>query len=435
MIKRFFLVLLCLAAALTVFSAAAESPQNADAVVNKYTFYVDGAVYKTAVLVTGDTLNQPENPTKADHRFAGWYADEALTTPYAGFGTSITADGSEIKIYAKFEKVFHIVYLDDQGRVLLTEEVLPNAEYTFSKDVPMFEPQPYNNTPQVNDGWKDQNDVTHTSDTVTITQDLTVTPVLKPGYYARFFTQGGSFVPSQFLNPGDKVARPDDPTRQGYVFDDWYTAATGGERFNFDVAPTSGVDLYAHWTPATAPYTLVFMLQNADDDDYTYHSSYQKTGRTGQGIVLDANDEQYAKMIIQGTNIERCFLSETNPPQLPVINADGSSVAYVYCDRIYYSFKNKENGKQVDEIRWGQDLRPVMQQLGYDFSYFDSVHGKTLYCSQLGTNYNFNPNDTMPTDDGYSNPAGTYRMYNIESFVTLGRTYGKIRKNAELMEK
>ena len=445
MVKRFFLLLLCLAAALTVFTAAAETPQNVDAEVNKYIFYVNDAsgstaVFQSAALEKGQSLSQPENPSPQaygydDHyRFAGWYADEALTTLYPDFDQEITDTSSEepIAIYAKFEKVFHIVYLDDQGHVLLTEEVLPNAEHTFAPDDPLFAPQPVNNIPQVNSGWKDQNGVTYTTETVTVTQDLTMTPDLKPGYYAHFFTEGGSFVPSQFLKPGDKVARPDDdPTRQGYVFDDWYTAATGGERFNFDAAPTSGVDLYAHWTPATAPYTLVFMLQNADDDDYTYHSSYQKTGRTGQGIVLDANDKQYAKLIVQGTNIETCFLSETNPPQLPVINADGSSVAYVYCDRIYYSYKNKENERQVDYIRWGQDLRPVMQQLGYDLSYLDTEKGILLYTPQLGTNLAFNPNDTMPADDGYPNPAGTYRMYNIENFTTLGRSYGKIGMNEQ----
>ena len=118
MIKRFFLLLLCLAAALTVFTAAAEHSQNADAVVNKYTFYVDGAVYKTAVLVTGDTLNQPENPTKADHRFAGWYADETLSTPFTDFGETITADGSETKIYAKFEPAVYYITFYNRAAIL-----------------------------------------------------------------------------------------------------------------------------------------------------------------------------------------------------------------------------------------------------------------------------------------------------------------------------
>ena len=125
-----------------MFSAATEPPPNADAVVNKYTFYVDGAVYKTAVLVTGDTLNQPENPTKAYHRFAGWYADETLTTPFTDFGETITADGSETKIYAKFEPaVYYITFYNSatNGAVILTDEVIPGAAYAFSADYPAFD--------------------------------------------------------------------------------------------------------------------------------------------------------------------------------------------------------------------------------------------------------------------------------------------------------
>ena len=346
MIKRFFLLLLCLAAALTVFSAAAD---NEDAVVNKYIFYVDGAVYKTAVLLTGDTLNQPENPAKADHRFAGWYADEALTTPYAGFGTSITADGSEIKIYAKFEKVFHIIYLDDQGRVLLTEEVLPNAEYTFSKDVPMFEPQPISGIPQVNDGWKDKTSGNPLSGAVTITQDLTVTPVLKAGYYARFFTQGGSFEPSQFLTPNQKVICPTEPpTRQGYAFAGWYTAATDGALFDFDVAPAGAVDIYAQWTPAEVEYTVAFWIENADDNDYTMQTPEIRHATVGSTVTYQASDvNKYGAVY---------FRLDTDKTKSVQVNADGSTILNIYYERAKFNFQFNIGSKKYyfNDIKYQQ---------------------------------------------------------------------------------
>lgn len=63
--KRFFVLLLCLAAALGIFAAAAETPQNVDAEVNKYIFYVNDAsgstaVFQSAVLEKGQSLSQPK---------------------------------------------------------------------------------------------------------------------------------------------------------------------------------------------------------------------------------------------------------------------------------------------------------------------------------------------------------------------------------------
>lgn len=47
---------------------------------------------------------------------------------------------------------------------------------------------------------------------------------------------------------GKTVASPTSPTRSGYTFNGWYTATSGGSRFDFSTAVTSDLTLYAHWT-------------------------------------------------------------------------------------------------------------------------------------------------------------------------------------------
>ena len=71
-----------------------------------------------------------------------------------------------------------------------------------------------------------------------------------------FDSQGGSTVPSQDVRIGQKATQPANPTRSGYTFLGWYTAKTGGSKYDFSRGVTSDVTLYAHWDVRT--YTVSF---------------------------------------------------------------------------------------------------------------------------------------------------------------------------------
>ena len=118
--------------------------------------------------------------------------------PYAGFGTPITATDSETPIYAKFEKVFYIVYQDTDGQVITSQRLASGASYTFDPDFPLFPKGPH----AINTGWKDQNGTVYKDETINMTQDLTLTAQLQQGIHVHFFSQGGSPVESKFVMPG-----------------------------------------------------------------------------------------------------------------------------------------------------------------------------------------------------------------------------------------
>ena len=71
-----------------------------------------------------------------------------------------------------------------------------------------------------------------------------------------FDSNGGSVVSSQQVKYGSKVVKPADPTRSGYTFDGWYTAKSGGSKYDFNQPVTGALTLYAHWTVNS--YTLTF---------------------------------------------------------------------------------------------------------------------------------------------------------------------------------
>ncbi|MCL2491968.1 MAG: InlB B-repeat-containing protein [Coriobacteriia bacterium] len=85
-----------------------------------------------------------------------------------------------------------------------------------------------------------------------------------------FFTEGdGGYIANTYLEvtfepdngdpaftepviPGDPVAQPADPVRDGYVFDGWFTA--DGVLWDFADPVTSDMTLYAHWTELVTVY-------------------------------------------------------------------------------------------------------------------------------------------------------------------------------------
>lgn len=67
-------------------------------------------------------------------------------------------------------------------------------------------------------------------------------------------------MPAQQVKTGATAVRPDDPTRTGYTFAEWYASADySGEPYDFTAPVTADTTLYAKWTPNK--YTVTFDTQ------------------------------------------------------------------------------------------------------------------------------------------------------------------------------
>ena len=143
-----------------------------------------------------------------------------------------------------------------------------------------------------------------------------------------FNSMGGSEVPSQVLESG-VVEIPENPTKEGYIFDDWYTSSNNGETlesvFDFDTPIEKDLTLYAKWTPIS--YTVKF---DANNDNATYTS------------IMDAQNFTYDKAANLNKNafeVENYGFVEWNT------KSDGTGTAYL--DEAEILNLTTENGAEI----------------------------------------------------------------------------------------
>ena len=88
-----------------------------------------------------------------------------------------------------------------------------------------------------------------TGDTIQFTLEVHHSVVLHP--------QNGNAPAVYSARLGLPIATPADPSRSGYKFQGWFTAPTGGTRFNFSQAITQNTVLYAQWKSTSGYVTSI----------------------------------------------------------------------------------------------------------------------------------------------------------------------------------
>ncbi len=67
-------------------------------------------------------------------------------------------------------------------------------------------------------------------------------------YSVIFNTNGGSKIATQKVKRNGTASEPEDPIREGYIFDGWYTSESFTKLYDFSSKITKSINLYAKWT-------------------------------------------------------------------------------------------------------------------------------------------------------------------------------------------
>ena len=85
-------------------------------------------------------------------------------------------------------------------------------------------------------------------------------------YTVIFKSNGGSVVEKQTVADGQKVSRPEDPTKEGFVFEGWYTDSGMTTAYDFGSEVTKSFTLYAKWAEKDADPVPEISFQDVPSD-------------------------------------------------------------------------------------------------------------------------------------------------------------------------
>ena len=72
-------------------------------------------------------------------------------------------------------------------------------------------------------------------------------PIVTTTYVVSFNSNGGTLVPEQRVNKGDKATEPKNPVKEGYAFEGWYVDDTLAVPYDFNTPVNSSFTLFGKW--------------------------------------------------------------------------------------------------------------------------------------------------------------------------------------------
>ncbi|HBM4554548.1 TPA: InlB B-repeat-containing protein [Listeria monocytogenes] len=118
---------------------------------------------------------------------------------------------------------------------------------------------------------------------------IIIQPLNEPVYYNVTFNIDGNTSEVKTVTEEDLIPEPANPTKQGYTFDGWYDAETGGNKWDFKTMkmPANDVTLYAHFTVSS--YQVNFDIDGAVTNEAIVYDTLlnEPATPTKQGYTFD----------------------------------------------------------------------------------------------------------------------------------------------------
>ncbi len=352
----------------------------------------DGSVTETSKTVYyGQAYGTLPTPTRANYTFSGWYTEKSG-------GTKITADTTvsalvNQTLYARWTPNNYTVIFNANGGTTPTA----SKSVTYGSTYGTL-PTP-TRTGYTFAGW-----YTATSGGTQVTSSSTVSITAEQTLYARWtanaytitFNANGGTVSqtSKQVSFGSKYGTLPTPTRTGFTFNGWYTAAGGGTKATSETIMSTVGDrtLYAQWTPNA--YKVTWSVP------------------TGATITVRRNSSPYA-----GASTGTFASGHT------VYYGDVLSVTYAATTGYTLSSNGKTSITVTGNVTTSDIFAKVTpKNYTYNIVYVSS-NGTSLGKATVTKAYNTTNTITPETFDGYDTPASQDVKWDSTSAKTITFTY------------
>ena len=185
-------------------------------------------------VLEGDKVTKPVDPIKEGYVFVGWFTDETFENEY-DFNSQVTQD---LVLYAKFIEdvvTYNVVFKGYNGEVLASLKIeegktIPEALIPVA---PIVEGYDFI-------GWDKSFDI--------VTSDLEINALYEETileFTVKFENVDDTEYTDLIVNRGEKLAKPNDPVKEGYEFVGWFTDETCVNVYDFESVVTQDLILYA----------------------------------------------------------------------------------------------------------------------------------------------------------------------------------------------
>ena len=249
-------------------------------------------------------------------------------------------------------------------------------------------------------------------------------------FTVQFESNGGSPVPSQTVTEGDVVARPEDPSKEGFSFAGWFVDTGLVNLYDFGMPVHGNFTLFAKWEEAAPPHTHTpgeAVTENETAPSCTEAGSYGSVVYcTGCGaelsretVSVDPLGHDYRAVITEPTctaggyttcTCSRCGDSYTENQTNPLGHDWDEGVVTLE------PTENEDGQRLYTCLRCGATRTEVIPRLNQVNPFVDVTEGKYYYDAVLWAYYH-DPRITGGTDATHFSPSAPCTREQIVFFL------------------
>lgn len=215
---------------------------QAESATQYYTVTFDsagGSAVTSEVVAKGAKVKKPDAPVRAGYDFENWIRSD--TNSIFDFEKDTVSSNITLKaLWKENYGIYTVTFVYGNGT--------DNFTTTVKKWDKLTKPDDPKKDGEYFVYWTKENNTAFDFDIETVSSDMKLTAVWsKDEYYTvKFNTDGGSYVASQMVKKGEKVRKPDPPTKDSYAFQGWVDDSS--REYDFSTPVESDKTLSARWT-------------------------------------------------------------------------------------------------------------------------------------------------------------------------------------------